>query len=1037
MSFNINLIQDEDMTSSILQSSAINIKCPIHQTLNKYYLKNENKFVCEYDGFDKDGPESFLHMPQILEIYRDEILYFQNNPHLLQKTKIDELVPYFSNKLKKINIDSSKLSFEIENFKTNVCEKIMFLLSANSNLFDIKDLLNEVKFGLDGKPDLKKIGMNEQKEQNLIFLAQFLILRDTEKTLDKNLLESFTKFLEDFQKKLVEIIYNSIEFVDLSYNPFQEEVSRLEKKNYADKTHKDYLKSFIVPRKDYDAMIFKYEEMLKNKDFEIDNLNGNLKNEKNQNIELQRINQDLAEKLIILTLTLTEQELTLKGRIVELEAFLSNLRIENEDFRKNQLKKHSEETANLKAFYENQNYLIKENYNIQLNNQIAEYEKTILSLKNEIELSHEHYENMNSLVNSSIEDLNSKRVKELQEILTEERKKRDLLLFEYENKINQLNLKLMDMPKLNENLQKRIFELETENKDLKNHLEMLNNENENLKRLLKEKESILISLNEDDKILRLKEKQINEGLLVRTNVLEKLNVKYQKELSEIEDYRKYFDLYINAKRDYERNLIELENMRSKNFYLVKELEDGKADYESIIRNLNSQIYELKENYEYLLTENVVLSQQLNDKNNKLQLIQKSLDNLNFKLNEYPVGTGLNNSMIEFNNNLINNSTVHSFGNKSIDLNYPLDSSSKSGDIRALLVNEEKRTKYLEADLLFETKKNKELEETQANLKNKIESLKETNADLQEINSELNHKLIAIIAEKEYAFSNSNADNYNYEQLLERDVAIRELESKLIVSNEKLYETIKERVCLKEKTLLLLERIKTFNNIVLNFGSDVRSELFASEIYQKEPLAIKADIDFIENDMYSLLLLNRDNFVYLREWLLPLSRNSLELDFNPENNSNMKLKLLYKASLHGFSASEFVRHCHNIPNTVVVAQTSFGKLIGGFTTLPWVAPDDEKPFYCIDNEKKSFIFSFDLKQKFNLKNPEFAILCSDNMGPVFGGGSDLEIVNDCHENLNKFADIGHSYAKPDSVTIEDFYGAENYNITDYEVYHVML
>lgn len=1036
MSLDSNFLLDDDMTSSILQLSAVNIKCPIHQTLNKYYLKTENKFVCEYDGFDKDGPESFLHMPQILEIYREEIVFLQNNPHILQKSKIDELIPYFLSKLKKINIDSSKLSFEIENFKSNICEKIIFLLRANSNLFDIKDLLNEVRFGPDGKPDLKKIGMNEQKEHNLIFLAQFLIFRDTEKSLDNNLLETFTKFLENFQKKLVEIIFNSIEFVDLSYNPFQDEVSRVEKKSNTDKSHKDYLKSYIVPRKDYDAMIIKYEELLNNKDSEIANLNVSLKNEKNQNHELQLINKDLNEKLRFLTLTLTEQELSLKGRIKELEELLFNLGNENEDFKKNQLKKHYDEMTDLKAFYENQLIQMKENYNIQINKQKDEYEKIILKLKDEIKILHEHYKNMNLLVNSSIDDLNNKRVKELEEILTEERKKNNLLVNEYENKINELNIKLMDLPKFNENLQKRIFELETENKDLKNHINILNNEIENLKKLLKEKEIILIKLNEEDKVIRLKEKQTNEGLLVRLNELEKLNAKYQKELNEIEDYRKYFDSYFNTKRDYERNLIELENLKSKNAYLVKELEDVKFDYENIIRSLNTQLSELKEKYESLLSENVVLSQQLNDKSNKLQLIQKSLDNLNYKLKDYPVGTGLSNSMIEFNNNLINNSTVHSLGNKSFDFNYPLESPSKSTDLRALLATEEKKLKNLEADLILENKKVKELLEIQINLKNKITTLEEAIANLQEINSDLNHKLISLTTEKENVFASSNNNN-NYQQLLERDVAIRELENKLISSNENLYETIKQRDCLKEKITELLERIKNFNNIVLNFGSDVRSQLFVSEVFSKDPLAISADIDFIENDMYSLLLLNRNNYSLLREWLLPFSRNSLELDLNPENNTNIKLKLLHKASLHGFSASQFIRNCHNIQNTVVVAQTSFGKLIGGFTALPWIAPDDGNPFYCIDNEKKSFIFSFDLKMKFTLKNPEFAILCSDNMGPVFGGGSDLEIVDECNENFNKFADIGHTYAKPDEITKEDFYGAENYNITDYEVYHVVL
>lgn len=48
----------------------------------------------------------------------------------------------------------------------------------------------------------------------------------------------------------------------------------------------------------------------------------------------------------------------------------------------------------------------------------------------------------------------------------------------------------------------------------------------------------------------------------------------------------------------------------------------------------------------------------------------------------------------------------------------------------------------------------------------------------------------------------------------------------------------------------------------------------------------------------------------------------------------KLSLLYRASENGFSTPVFYDKCSNIPNTVIIAKTENGKIIGGFTPIPW-------------------------------------------------------------------------------------------------------
>ena len=48
----------------------------------------------------------------------------------------------------------------------------------------------------------------------------------------------------------------------------------------------------------------------------------------------------------------------------------------------------------------------------------------------------------------------------------------------------------------------------------------------------------------------------------------------------------------------------------------------------------------------------------------------------------------------------------------------------------------------------------------------------------------------------------------------------------------------------------------------------------------------------------------------------------------------EFKLLYRASEHNFKAAAFHQKCDNIPNTVTLVKTQFGKVFGGFTPLTW-------------------------------------------------------------------------------------------------------
>jgi hypothetical protein len=47
-----------------------------------------------------------------------------------------------------------------------------------------------------------------------------------------------------------------------------------------------------------------------------------------------------------------------------------------------------------------------------------------------------------------------------------------------------------------------------------------------------------------------------------------------------------------------------------------------------------------------------------------------------------------------------------------------------------------------------------------------------------------------------------------------------------------------------------------------------------------------------------------------------------------------IEKLYRASEHSFSTEIFHQLCDGIPDTLVIAETNSGKIIAGFTPVPW-------------------------------------------------------------------------------------------------------
>ncbi len=114
----------------------------------------------------------------------------------------------------------------------------------------------------------------------------------------------------------------------------------------------------------------------------------------------------------------------------------------------------------------------------------------------------------------------------------------------------------------------------------------------------------------------------------------------------------------------------------------------------------------------------------------------------------------------------------------------------------------------------------------------------------------------------------------------------------------------------------------------------------------------------------------------------------------------RVSLLFRATEDGFKAKDFHNKCDGKTGaTVIIIQSNFGNIFGGYTTVPWTSVKGWQ------KDKNAFLFlvrsSNDLMQKqcpllFNIKEDQsdFAVLHRPDYGPIFGR-SDICIMNNCN------------------------------------------
>lgn len=169
-----------------------------------------------------------------------------------------------------------------------------------------------------------------------------------------------------------------------------------------------------------------------------------------------------------------------------------------------------------------------------------------------------------------------------------------------------------------------------------------------------------------------------------------------------------------------------------------------------------------------------------------------------------------------------------------------------------------------------------------------------------------------------------------------------------------------------------------------------------------------------------ILLNEEEKKMICDWILIQMKSQ---------GKKIEMKLLYKLTTHGDSASTFHSYCNSKGYTLTLVRTNKGYRSGGFTSQSWTSSGSN-----IDDQN-AFLFSLDYKEQYFTNDGKNAIYDNSSYGPTFGNTHDLYIANGCSQNYSSYCDFPYAYSgvKP-RILSGGFY---NFKVNEIEVYQIII
>ena len=152
-----------------------------------------------------------------------------------------------------------------------------------------------------------------------------------------------------------------------------------------------------------------------------------------------------------------------------------------------------------------------------------------------------------------------------------------------------------------------------------------------------------------------------------------------------------------------------------------------------------------------------------------------------------------------------------------------------------------------------------------------------------------------------------------------------------------------------------------------------------EKQEKELTLLKNNFDLLEKQ----IMRTRSENKYFKESSI-IKQEDEEMIYNWFKIKPSRFTKLLDSKIDGDSTKTFIDKCASKSPTIVFIKTKRGFRFGGFTSIIWK--------YDWGNDDKSFLFSLDRKEKYDIQHRNYAKFLSNEFFQF--GGPDLRIYNNC-------------------------------------------
>jgi len=201
----------------------------------------------------------------------------------------------------------------------------------------------------------------------------------------------------------------------------------------------------------------------------------------------------------------------------------------------------------------------------------------------------------------------------------------------------------------------------------------------------------------------------------------------------------------------------------------------------------------------------------------------------------------------------------------------------------------------------------------------------------------------------------------------------------------------------------------------NNGGYDQNKLAGAYNFQVEEIEVY-HLDFDETAPEESDILKDSDFKQIKEWIA--------------KGKKIELQRIYQGTKDGFDAFNFHEKCDGKgPTLVVLKSQSFGRVFGGYTTIPWAQTGN------FASDKKAFLFSLTKGKKYSIMNGECAVMHGAESGPVFGAGYDLFVCSNANILAESTTALGLTYACDDPEPTLALAGTPEFMIDEIETFLV--